>query len=121
MRVEMEFGELRVELEGTPEEIQKGMSFFLVQIEKIQKLQSSIKPSIRKSKSFTGSLTERIELLISEGFLNQPRTLSEIKHKLEELGYHYPITSISPTLLFLLRQRRIRRIGSKRRYQYVKQ
>ncbi len=120
MKLKMEFGELRIELEGTQEEIQKGMLSFLSQIKKIQKLQPPTKQATKKSKSFSGSLTERIESLINDGFFDQPHGLSEIKHKLEELGYHYPITTVSPTVLFLLRQRRLRRIGSKRKYQYVK-
>ena len=120
MKVKMEIGEIRIELEGTPEEIQKGMLSFTAQMEKFQKIQPSIKPNTPKSKSFAGSQIERIESLINDGFLDQPKRLSEIKHKLEELGYHYRVTSISPILLFLLRQRKIRRVGIKRKYQYVK-
>ena len=57
--------------------------------------------------------------LIDGGFFKKPRELSAIKHALEEQGYHYPVTSLSPTALRLVRKRQLRRIKEKKRWLYV--
>lgn len=69
------------------------------------------------------SLAERIELLAAEGFLSEPRSLSDIQTKLAEHGWHYPQTNLSTPLIRLVRQRRLRRLsvvaGNKRVWKYT--
>lgn len=57
--------------------------------------------------------------LIDGGFFKKPRELSAIKQALAEQGYHYPVTSLSPTALRLVRKRQLRRIKDKKRWLYV--
>ncbi len=57
--------------------------------------------------------------LIDGGFFKKPRELSAIKNALAEQGYHYPVTSLSPTALRLVRKRQLRRIKEKKRWLYV--
>ncbi len=47
--------------------------------------------------------------LIRQGFFNESRNLGEVQKVLEEKGYHYPVTSLSPTLLRLVRKGELRR------------
>ncbi|MGA7505048.1 MAG: hypothetical protein WA252_00010 [Candidatus Sulfotelmatobacter sp.] len=69
------------------------------------------------------SLAARIALLAQEGFLADPRSLSEIQVKLREHGWHYPQSNLSTPLIRLVRQRRLRRLqlmeGSKRLWKYA--
>jgi hypothetical protein len=69
------------------------------------------------------SLGSRITLLAQEGFLADPRSLSEIQIKLREHGWHYPQSNLSTPLIRLVRQRRLRRLslteGSKRLWKYA--
>jgi len=68
------------------------------------------------------SLPDRIEALAQEGFLSEPRSLSEVQVKLAEHGWHYPQTNLSTPLVRLVRQRRLRRLpamaGGKRIWKY---
>jgi hypothetical protein len=57
--------------------------------------------------------------LADGGFFKKPRELSAIKSALEEQGHHYPVTSLSPTVLRLVRKRLLRRIKDGQRWQYV--
>jgi len=70
----------------------------------------------------TTSLPDRIEALAQEGFLSEPRSLSEVQVKLAEHGWHYPQTNLSTPLVRLVRQRRLRRLpamfGGKRIWKY---
>ena len=69
------------------------------------------------------SLAERIRLLAEEGFLAQPKSLSDIQGKLAEHGWHYPQTNLSTPLIRLVRQRKLRRlqftVGNKRVWKYA--
>jgi len=69
------------------------------------------------------SLAERVGVLAQEGFLAEPRSLSEIQAKLAEHGWHYPQSNLSTPLIRLVRQRHLRRLqltaGSKRLWKYA--
>lgn len=60
-----------------------------------------------------------IGTLIDGGFFKKPKDLASVKTALEELGHHYPITSLSPTLLRLVRKRQLRRLRDKKRWMYT--
>jgi hypothetical protein len=60
-----------------------------------------------------------IGTLIDGGFFKKPKDLASVKTALEELGHHYPITSLSPTLLRLVRKRQLRRLRDKKRWVYT--
>jgi len=78
---------------------------------------SKQKPSkaITKKKGPLGHITE----LEQEGFFKAKRTLSAVQKKLEETGHFYAQTSLSPTLVRLVRKRLLRRIKEKNGWVYV--
>lgn len=57
--------------------------------------------------------------LIDGGFFKKPKELGAIKVALEEQGHFYPVTTLSPALLRLVRKRDLRRIKDKKRWLYV--
>ena len=60
-----------------------------------------------------------ISTLIDGGFFKKPKDLAAVKVALEELGHVYPVTSLSPALLRLVRRRQLRRIKDKNRWLYT--
>jgi hypothetical protein len=58
--------------------------------------------------------------MISGGFFKEPKHLGALKDALEQNGQFYPVTTLSPTMLRLVRARQLRRIkDSKGRWSYV--
>jgi hypothetical protein len=68
------------------------------------------------------SLAARVQVLASEGFFSEPKSLSEIQRKLIEHGWHYPQANLSTPLVRLVRQRQLRRLqqiaGGKKVWKY---
>lgn len=112
---------IKITVEGTPKEV-------VDLVAKLQgdKLRSTPnKPKKRNSRKTEGVDKSRptplnlIADLIDGSFFKKPRELSAIKHALAEQGYHYPVTSLSPAALRLVRKRQLRRIKDKKRWLYV--
>lgn len=57
--------------------------------------------------------------LIDGGFFRKPKDLGAVKVALEEMGHYYPVTSLSPTLLRLVRKRQLRRLKDNKRWLYT--
>lgn len=57
--------------------------------------------------------------LIDGDFFKKPRELGAIKLALAEQGHFYPVTTLSPVMLRLVRKKEIRRIKEKKRWLYV--
>ena len=57
--------------------------------------------------------------LIDGGFFRKPKDLGAVKVALEEMGHYYPVTSLSPTLLRLVRRRQLRRLKDNKRWLYT--
>jgi hypothetical protein len=57
--------------------------------------------------------------LADAGFFKKPKELGIVKTALEEQGHFYPVTTLSPTLLRFVRQKRLRRIKEGKRWLYV--
>jgi hypothetical protein len=75
-------------------------------------------PARRENRPVAGPMSLLSEL-IDGGFFKKPKELSAIKHALEEQGHFYPVTSLSPVVLRLVRKRQLRRIRDKKRWLYV--
>jgi hypothetical protein len=60
-----------------------------------------------------------ISSLIDGGFFRKPKDLASVKVALEEIGHFYPVTTLSPALLRLVRGRQLRRIRDKKRWMYT--
>lgn len=57
--------------------------------------------------------------LIDGNFFRKPKDLGEVKAALEEMGHVYPVTTLSPILLRLVRKRQLRRLKDKNRWLYT--
>lgn len=57
--------------------------------------------------------------LIDEGFFREPKELGEVRTALREKGHFYPVTTLSPLMLRLVRRKELRRIKENKRWTYV--
>jgi len=51
-----------------------------------------------------------ISTLIDGGFFKKPKDLAAVKVALEEMGHYFPVTTLSPSLLRLVRRHQLRRL-----------
>lgn len=108
----------KVVLEGTPDEV----AAVLNQIDgsgggkHAHAAQSDSPVKARGSKPTPVNL---ISSLIDGGFFKKPKDLGAVKVALEEMGHHFPVTSLSPTLLRLIRKRQLRRMREQKRWVYT--
>jgi hypothetical protein len=57
--------------------------------------------------------------LIGEGFFREPKGLGSVQLALREKGHFYPVTTLSPLMLRLVRRKELRRIKDKNRWTYA--
>lgn len=57
--------------------------------------------------------------LIDGGFFKKPKDIGSVRTALAEMGHHYPLTSLSPTLLRLVRKKELRRLRENKRWLYT--
>src|SRR3989344_8913802 len=112
---------VKITVEGTPKEV----ADLVAQLQG-DKLRPAPNKSKKRNTAKTGGADKSrptpinlIADLIDGSFFKKPRELSAIKNALAEQGYHYPVTSLSPTALRLVRKRQLRRIKEKKRWLYV--
>ena len=60
-----------------------------------------------------------ISELMDEGFFREPKELGAVRLALKERGHFYPVTTLSPLMLRLVRRKELRRIKEKNRWTYV--
>jgi hypothetical protein len=72
-----------------------------------------------RAKKVLSSPANLISELVETGFFATPKELNAIKVALEEQGHFYPATTLSPTVLRLVRKRQLRRIKENKRWVYV--
>jgi hypothetical protein len=93
-------------------------------------LVKQIEPEAGASKPRAGSRRRReqpkatpinlISSLIDGGFFRKkPKDLAAVKGALADMGHVYPVTTLSPTLLRLVRSRQLRRLKEKKRWLYT--
>jgi hypothetical protein len=75
----------------------------------------SARPRSKAKSTPVGVISE----LIESGFFKKPKELSAIKDALEERGHFYPTTTLSPTVLRLVKKKELRRIKENKRWKYV--
>ena len=109
----------KITIEGTPEEVASLAK---------QLAEPTGSPALPKSKPSKGSKlllqlkptpSNLIASLIDGGFFRKPKDLASIKVALEEMGHFFPVTTLSPVLLRLVRKRQLRRMKDKKRWLYT--
>lgn len=103
-----------VRVEGSPAELAQ---FLKTMVPKARRDQKSTRP-IRGGRP--PQLVDLIESLEDGGFFNRPRDLAAIREALAELGHHYPVTTLSGTMLTQVRKRRLKRMKEDKRWLYAK-
>ena len=61
-----------------------------------------------------------LEDLMAGGFFATPKELGAVKAALAEMGHHYPRTTLSPTMLRLVRKKDLRRLKENKRWVYTR-
>jgi hypothetical protein len=75
-----------------------------------------LKAPTKSKQSLPGLISE----LIDSGFFKTPKYLGDLKEALQQNGQFYPVTTLSPTMLRLVRSRQLRRIkDNKGQWSYV--
>lgn len=103
-----------VKLDGTPDEIN-------AVVDRARKVQetghrsASVKTKVR---SRPPQLVDLIANLIDGGFFKKPKDLAALKGALEEMGHHYPVTTLSGAMLRQVRKRNLRRLKQDKRWVY---
>jgi hypothetical protein len=110
----------KVTIEGSADEVADLLARFEggVSPPRTASVASSVEMPAR-TKSATATPANLISELATAGFFATPKELNAIKVTLEEQGHFYPATTLSPTLLRLVRKRQLRRIKDKKRWVYV--
>jgi hypothetical protein len=115
-----------VNIEGTPEEV-------AALVQRISPADGAAtrgtsrrrsKPAPRKSKAKEPTNkpmgpVDYIRELIESDFFASKRGLGEIKAKLDEQAHFYPVTSLSPAVIRLVRRRELRRLKEGGTWKYV--
>lgn len=63
--------------------------------------------------------TNLVHELVAEGFFREPRSLRAVNEALRTRGHFYPATTLAPTLLRLVRTKRLRRLRDGKIWTYV--
>jgi len=105
-------GGTRMSVEGTPEEIAEIYDDVKRKDER-RKLKESL------GVGGTTTATDFIIELRDQGYFKKPRTLAELKVKLAENGLVYPVTTLSPIVLSLVRKRNLGRVKAGKFWTYV--
>ncbi len=111
-------GDTKITVEGTPEEVAKVVAQLGGEAASPRGLLSR-KKAAKGSKAQKATPVNLVSSLIDGSFFRKPKDLSAIKVALEEMGHFYPVTTLSPTLLRLVRRRQLRRIKDKKRWLYT--
>ena len=104
---------IKINIDGTPKEI-------AAIVEDLKGKAAEAGPTRRRAKAKSGRvlLGDLLASLKDGGFFKKPRDLASVKSTLEEMGHHYPVTTLSPIMLRQVRSRNLRRIREKGRWLY---
>jgi hypothetical protein len=103
----------KVTIEGNAEEV-------AALVERFDKSASTIAAPTKATRaSSKAGPQDRILALAAAGFFKRPQGLGAIRSALAEQGHFYPVTTLSPVLLRLVRNRNLRRIKENNVWSYV--
>ena len=107
----------RITIEGTPEEVAQVAARLGVGDTGVPR--SGRKKTGKHKEKLSATPINLISSLIDGGFFRKPKDLAAVKVSLEEIGHFYPVTTLSPALLRLVRRRQLRRIKEQKRWLYT--
>jgi hypothetical protein len=116
-----------VEISGTREDVMKTIKELPQILEAISKAFNSTK-TINEKEQLAGSTylsvsasgcSEAVLQLLSSDWGGQPRTLTELGEALKANSVHYPSTTVSGVLSWLVRKNKIKRWKTDKGYVYV--
>lgn len=106
---------LTIKVEGTPKEI-------TAVVQDLKKAQHRSVASARPATQVSSGRVQLVDLIASlmdGGFFKTPKDLAAIKLALEEIGHHYPVTTLSGAMLRQVRRRKMRRLKKADRWVYT--
>lgn len=103
-----------IQVDGTPAEIAEVLRDVQAQE------QRELAPKRKGAKMARLMLVDLIGSLIDGGFFKKPQDLAAVKGALEEIGHHYPITTLSGAMLGQVRKRNLRRMRKDNRWTYAR-
>ena len=110
----------KISVEGTPEEVAKTVKLMQSESGKYSAddVQSASRPKkLRQSKKIGAK--DRVRELICDGFFKEQKNLPEVKHGLAAKGHIYPLTTLSPAMVRLVRGNELRRLKHNKKWTYV--
>jgi hypothetical protein len=108
-------GGVSVDVEGTADEV----AAVLENLRRTQKDIGTASTSTAGGPKRRGTIPQLIDSLKAEEYFKAPRTLSDIRGKLGELGHHYPLTTLSGAMVAQRRTRNLRGYKQDGKYVYV--
>lgn len=133
-RISVRLGEFQIELEGTHANVLSLMGKPLYDfIKELQKVVGEF-PSLEEAKTAEeappteyppplgkpSSLKEALtKLMVETGWGQKPRSLGEIMTALETNGLYYKKAAVATTLVYLVKSKTLRRLGTRGNFQYV--
>jgi hypothetical protein len=111
-------GGTAITIEGTAEEVAKAVALLGLEstTEPTASREKGRKKATEKAKATPINL---VSSLIDGGFFRKPKDLASVKVALEEMGHFYPVTTLSPVLLRLVRRRQLRRLKDQKKWSYT--
>ena len=106
-----------ITIDGSPEDVAKVLGIYK---ESPTETPHRSKRTVKKTQTQTIKISDLIRELISEGFFDKPKGLSELKMRLGELGHTIPVTTLSPLVLGLTKSKNLRRLQQDGRWVYAK-
>src|SRR5882724_1358384 len=110
----------KVTIEGTSDEVANLLARVEGEVLPSRARASAVhdaKPS--RAKKILASPANLVSEFVETGFFSTPKEQNAIRLALKEQGHFYPATTLSPTLLRLVRKRQLRRIKENKRWVYV--
>ena len=110
----------KVTIEGTSDEVANLLARVEGEVLPSRARASAVhdaKPS--RAKKILASPANLVSEFVETGFFSTPKELNAIRLALKEQEHFYPATTLSPTLLRLVRKRQLRRIKENKRWVYV--
>lgn len=111
-------GGTKITVEGTPQEVAEVVARLEGEAASPSR-HASRKKAAKSEKKQKDTPINLISSLIDGGFFRKPKDLAATKVALEEMGHFYPVTTLSPVLLRMVRRRQLRRIKEKKRWLYT--